>query len=571
MQLHRLAGVLLICLLLSPVALVPAEPPANEIRFIDVTKRAGLLEPLAGLMGHGAAAGDFDGDGRIDLYVGGFCDRPDAEYHPAPGPVANRLLRNLGDNRFERLPWPALETLGRTSGAVFADLDNDGDLDLYVANNAKTPRRAGENQPAAQSRHCQLFRNDGTAPPSPSPIRRGGQGERFVDISADCGACPDTFFTARNVGVFDYDTDGLLDLFVVEDRFRRGQARSTLFRNKGNLKFEDANRAAGLPDDIFGLGLAVADLNLDGRPDYFVPHSNRLFLSGKGVAGASKTQPRPPALYREAIELHETFAWKPLDGEDWPCGAAFGDLNRDGLPDLVLSIHHVRARNRVFLNEGMRDGGLRFRDVTQEAGLADVVPIRCPHVEIQDFDNDGWPDIYLSAGWQNDDGSVTPLVYRNLGIKENLPRFRPPRPIREPMVYFPAGPSGDFDNDGRLDLFLVNWFRGNHCRLLRNDSPPRQWLDVRVVGKTINRMGIGAQISIFRPGTLMRRSRPLKENLLCFQEIGTGYGYASGQPAVAHFGLGDLGVVDVQLRLPNGKSIEKPNVKADQVLVVEEP
>ncbi len=163
MQLRRVL-VSAFALTLIPLSFLPADPgdPSNEIRFTDITKQAGLIDLLAGIMGHGAAAGDFDGDGRIDLYVGGFCDRPNAGYRPAPGPVGNRLLRNLGGDRFKRVPQPAVETLGRTSGAVFADLDNDGDLDLFVANNAKQQvRKGGEPQPVAQTRHCQLFRNDG--------------------------------------------------------------------------------------------------------------------------------------------------------------------------------------------------------------------------------------------------------------------------------------------------------------------------------------------------------------------------------------------------------------------------
>jgi hypothetical protein len=353
--------------------------------------------------------------------------------------------------------------------------------------------------------------------------------------------------TARNIGVFDYDGDGLLDLFIVEDRFIKGP-RSVLLRNKGNLQFEDVTMAAGLPEDIYGLGLAVADLNGDGRPDFFVPHSNRLFLSQKGNQ------------YREAVELRGVLGWKALDGEDWPCGAAFGDLNRDGKFDLVLSIHGKQARNKVFLNEGLKDGVPQFRDVTKEAGLGDIVPVRCPHVEIQDFDNDGWADIYISAAWLDPDGKVTPLIFRNLGVRDGLPRFVAPRPIKAPMVYYPAGPSGDYDSDGRVDLFLINWFQGNHSRLLRNDSLKRNWLTVRVVGKKMNRMGIGAQVRVSRAG-----------ELLGLQEVTTGYGYASGQPAVCHFGLGAAKAADVEVTFPNGRRLRQPNVAADRVLVIEEP
>ncbi len=133
------------------------------------------------------------------------------------------------------------------------------------------------------------------------------------------------------------------------------------------------------------------------------------------------------------------------------------------------------------------------------------------------------------------------------------------------MVYYPAGPSADYDADGRVDLFLVNWFSGNHSRLLHNDSAPRQWLKVRVVGKTINRMGIGSQIAVYRTGRLGEPS-----GLLGYQELSIGYGYSSGQPAECHFGLGNVELVDVRVMLPNGTVIDRRDVAAGSTLVVEE-
>ena len=533
----RLSALLLLLPFATLTALPAAEPNAPAVAFEDVTEKAGLKEPLAGLMGHGGAVGDFDGDGKPDLFAGGFCDRPNAEYKPASGPVASALLRNRGDGTFEHVKGTPAAHFGRTSGAVFADLDNDGKPELYVANNAKAKgKKTEEPQASALSRRSLLLKNTGGT---------------FADVSKESGACPDSILTARNVMPLDYDADGQLDLLVVEDKFTKSP-RTTLFHNEGGLTFRGVTKEVGLPENVFGLGAAVADLNGDGRPDVFVAHSNRLFLSAKD------------GKYREATELKDVFAWKPLHGEDWPCGAHFADLNRDGNLDLVLSIHCTTARNRVYINGGLKDGIPRFRDMTKEVGLEESVPVRCPHAEVQDFDNDGLPDIFMTAA-RVEDGKVAPLVYRNTGIKDGLPHFEPAFPVKNANAYFPAGPSVDYDGDGRLDLFLINWFQGNHSRLLKNVSPAKNWLDVRVVGKKVNRDGIGAKVAVYAAGKL---GKP--EGLLGYQEISTGYGYASGQIPVAHFGLGDAATVDVRVTLPGSQAvIDKPGVKANRVLTVE--
>src|SRR5213593_1151984 len=95
-----LCAAVLILAMLADERVPAGKTSDTAIRFVDVTKEAGLLEPLAGIMGHGGAWGDFDGDGLVDLYVGGFCDRPNSEYKPAAGPVPNRLFKNLGNGKF---------------------------------------------------------------------------------------------------------------------------------------------------------------------------------------------------------------------------------------------------------------------------------------------------------------------------------------------------------------------------------------------------------------------------------------------------------------------------------------
>jgi enediyne biosynthesis protein E4 len=165
----------------------------------------------------------------------------------------------------------------------------------------------------------------------------------------------------------------------------------------------------------------------------------------------------------------------------------------------------------------------------------------------------------------DDSGAITPLIYRHTGLTDGVPRFTASTPKGKP-VYYPAGPSGDVDGDGRLDLFLINWFTGNHSRLLRNESAAQnQWLNVRVVGKRMNRMGIGAQIHIYATGKLGDAGA-----LLGFQEITTGYGYASGQPAIAHFGLGTTNKVDVRITLPSRTTIDRRDIPSNQLLSIPE-
>src|SRR5678815_2213201 len=118
---------------------------------------------------------------------------------------------------------------------------------------------------------------------------------------------------------------------------------------------------------------------------------------------------------------------------------------------------------------------------------------------------------------------------------------------RKKIIYMAAGPSCDFDRDGKLDLFLANWWIESRSLLLRNETPGGHWLDVRVEGrKGVNRMGIGARVKVYPAGQLAD-----PKALLGAGEIRAGYGYCSGQEAVAHFGLGRVESMDVEVILPH--------------------
>jgi hypothetical protein len=521
------------------------KPPGSRPAFVfrDVGFESGLLPPGSGMHAHAAGWGDLDGDLWPDLYV--------ATFH-TEGP-SNRLFRNLG-GRFQLDEQEAPRISTRASGALWVDLDNDGDLDLYVSS---MPAPAGSKlaeRTGYPLRGCALFRNDGG---------------RLTDVSEGNGACPSEF-GGRSATVLDFDGDGLLDLLVGEDPLPgyngSPTAASRLFRNLGELQFEDASRSAGLPADVPGLGVAAADFNNDGWPDLFLASSgergNRLFINDQ-TGG-----------FREPAGSREVFAWPAARGDNMVCGVCCGDVNRDGRLDIVLGQHFERpwiepVANRLYLNRGVRDGVPQFEDVTERAGLVPL-PMKAPHVEVQDFDNDGYADIYTSIVLFDGD-EPHPVIFRNLGLSDGVPRFhaaalgvndfptaedraaqRPAaafeRFLRErKIVYTAPGPSADFDRDGRLDLFLASWWVEANSLLLRNESDGGNWLEVCVrMHRHVNRMGIGSRVNVYEAGRL---GEP--DALLGSHEIAAGFGYASGQEAVAHFGLGERTRCDVEMILPH--------------------
>jgi hypothetical protein len=527
--------------------------PGAPFRFRDVTSEVGLEKYVQGALNHCVTWGDFDNDGRLDLFLGNFADRPNQ-----PDDGKNRLFRQVEGGKFVPFSAPPVEIRGRCSGAVFVDLANSGNLDLYVSSNQLEKPSAKEPQQTPQSQRCRLYRNDG--------------GGKYVDISADCGACPATLYRCRDIGVFDYDNDGLLDLLVLQDRVVKLDGKvygSRLYRNRGGYKFEDVTTKVGLPDNLWGYGIAVADLNGDGRPDFFIAGPNRLYLS------------QPDATYREAEALRSVFEQPRDKGKDLTSGVVFGDINGDGRLDIVTGIHDYNGPShvQVYLNEGLQDGVPRFSNVTQPIGVP-IIPQKAPHPEIQDFDNDGIPDLYWSAYFA--EGTKRwPYICRGRGVMEGLPRFHVPAvpdfdlkqmKLNAPpakgvgMVYYVNGPAVDYDGDGKLDFFGGIWPEEG-SRIFHNETPGGNWLQVRVEGKKMNRMGVGAQVRLYSAGKVGDKAA-----LLGYQTITLNGGYSSGRPALVHFGLGKAANCDVEVTLPSREApVVVKGVKVNQRLAVREP
>ena len=536
----------------APKAQTTQPSQKSPFVFRDVTQESGLLPSIGGLLAHGAGWGDADNDGFIDLYVGTF--------HQAGG-TANKFYRNTG-GKFILDDQQDLQISTRANSGLFVDFNNDGWNELYVTSMPNTRDGIINVGPT-------LFRNDGKA--------------KFTNISQGNGACPPEM-AARSAAAVDFDGDGLLDLIVVEDKtYAKGHpATSRLFKNLGNLQFKDVTQEAGIPTGLAGYGVAAADANNDTWPDFFISGSwgTRLFLNdGKGK-------------FREARELADLFDARKLGG-GVPCGVAFGDVNRDGLLDIVIGQHFDTPWQRpipieLFLNRGIKNGAPQYQRVTEKAGLVPLT-LKAPHVEIQDFDNDGWPDIYGSMMKWAADGSPHPVIFRNLGPASAGPQFREytlavndypteektmkgaSAPIyakieRDHKVFYGApGPTGDYDNDGRLDIFIGSYWLAIPSMLLKNETPGGHWVRVKVEGSDgVNRQGIGSRVAIYQAGHAGAAAA-----LLGVQDISAGYGYASSQVPQAHFGLGDATECDIIVTLPHkqGEIVQK-NVKAGQVVTL---
>ena len=314
----------------------------GELALEDVTVPAGLAR--AGYQWTGAAFADVDNDGLQDLFVGNFFS-------------ANILYRNQGDGTFDEVTAEAGvgNEVGTTAGLAFGDADNDGDLDLIVAN-----YYLRFSEPASVLNV--LYRNDGDG--------------RFTDVSAGEGIR--TQGRSFQPSFLDYDEDGDADIYIVNDF-----GPNELHRNDGNGHFTDVSVVSGSDDDGSGMGCAVADYDGDGDLDIYVANfGNNSLLRNEGDGSFANVA--GPARVNNVF-----ITW----------GTEFFDFDNDGDLDLFNANggmewnYHMRsyayAPNALYSN----DGSGTYHDVTVQLGTADTHGAR--GLAVGDLDGDGFPDVLL--------------------------------------------------------------------------------------------------------------------------------------------------------------------------------
>jgi len=508
----------------------------------ESTTARNVPETMAG----GVAVFDYNGDGRPDIF---FTNGADLQIlKKSSDEYSDRLYRNDSNGVFTDVTAQAgLKGHGFDSGVAAGDYDNDGHPDLFVMGvHGNT-----------------LYHNNGDG--------------TFTDVTKKAGldkSIDPEFGPLYGVAAawVDVNNDGLLDLFVVNylqwtwsdkplctisnvaeychPRYYKGLP-DQLFLNNGDGTFKDVSKEWGIRDHVGkGMGVGVADFDLDGKPDLFVTND-----AGYSFLFHNLGNKFEEIAFQANIALPEEGAF--ISG----MGLDFRDFDNDGYPD-VAYVALNRQTFPLFRNTGKGD----FAEVTAPSNMtSESLGMSGFGPALYDFDNDGWKDLFVSRGHVSAthppgaDVKQPNSVFRNLGSSGKW------QPLTEEAGFVQSTAArhrgcalGDFDGDGRIDIVVTSM--DSNAELWMNRSPNvGHWFDIALRGTKSNRDGIGARIKVVtKAGTQYNH----QTSSVC---------YASSSLGPVHFGLGpDSKALTVQITWPSGIVQTVENVDADRVLNVTE-
>ena len=507
---------------------------------IDYTYQNGASGNLLMVEATGGGGGwlDYDCDGRSDLYLvqGGDPTQPASSSQPA-----DRLYRNVGGDRFEDVTASiGIDERMYGQGIAVGDYDNDGFDDIFVTNIGRDS----------------LYHNEGDG--------------TFTKVTAAAVSADSQWSSSAAWG--DIDRDGDLDLYVgryvdfdpFDPKFclsKSGEPGTChpkeieprpdeFFLNQGDGTFQPAAVKLGLfgPDNR-ALGVVIADFDNDGWPDIYVANDttdNFLFMNENGQQFHDKAR-----LLGGAVNSNGS--------PQASMGVAVGDYDGNGFLDLYLT-HFHEEWNTLLQNLGPAG----FHDVTAAVGLSVPTMEKLAFGAVmQDFDHNGWFDLLVANGHIDDlrsDGiefEMKPQLFAFNGAAWE-DRSRPAGEFFEKKVLGRAIATSDFDNDGDLDVVFIP--QNSPTAILRNDSERGHWLNLKFVGRTSNRRGIGTRVSIRCGGRTF------------MQELAGGTSYCASNQPILSFGFGECrGPYELDVRWPNGVHQIVTDVAADQLFVLQEP
>lgn len=549
---------ILCSILVASEAVVAQAPPAPstaapKIKFtlqtlpFRVETDETLKTPHApATMAGGVAVFDYNKDGRADIF---FTNGANIETLKKDAPkFSNHLYRNDGKGVFTDVTKEAgLAGTGYDMAVAVGDYDNDGYLDLFVGGlHGNT-----------------LYHNNGDGTFTNVTAKAG------LDHSVDPKYGP--LWTSAAVWV-DVNNDGLLDLFIVNylqwdlkkeplcgfggsydycnPRFYEGQPNQ-LFLNKGDGTFEDVSEKWGIRAHVGkGMGVGMADYDLDGRPDLFVTNDtyyNYLFHN--------TGQKFEEVAFQEGVALVE-------DGEFVSgMGLDFRDYNNDGYPDIVF----VALNNQTF-PLFQNKAGKGFEEVTYPSGMRNLTRSMAGYGPgFYDFDNDGWKDLFVTRGHVESipkpgtDIDQYNTVFRNPGATGQWQALTAEAGLEaSPPARHRGCAFADFDGDGRIDVVVTALGKDAEIWMNRSEGSGH-WLDIALEGTKSNRDGIGALIKVVTPAGVQ------------YNHMTSSVGYASSSYGPVHFGLGkDAKAKVIEIHWPSGIVQTLQDVAGDRVLSVKE-